>query len=440
MAQLSRKILLRPLFFLAMLISATAGVAAQRVLLISIDGFRPDFYLDDHFEAPTLRKLLQRGIVSSGVDPIFPSLTYPVHATLVTGVESAIHGVLSNQIFDPRRGPQNEWYWDSSRLKVPPIWDLLKKRGRSVAIIRWPASLGAKVDWLWPEVFHSPGFDFSRDWDLIEENTDKEFFKEIVALTGITALTSLKQLDELSAAAAAHVQAEHRPDLMLVHLVNIDLMEHLTGKDSPQSRKALLETDALIGKIVASVDLTETVVILLGDHGFRDYRKTIQVNTLFGEKNWFTVKDGKISAWEVLASAEGGQAAVYLRDPAQGPEVLRLLDTKANGLYRIIPKDELDKWNAYPDALCALESAEGYAFGGELAGPLVVDTKGIRGAHGWSPMIADMRAGLIAFGKGILPGRKIGIVRSVDVAPTVAALLGFSIPGAEGTVFQLQGN
>src|SRR6185503_8787817 len=77
----------------------------KKVVLISIDGFRPEFYLEDRYLTPTLKSLRDQGVFAIGAEPVFPSLTYPNHTTLITGVYPSKHGVLSNTLFSWQKGP-----------------------------------------------------------------------------------------------------------------------------------------------------------------------------------------------------------------------------------------------------------------------------------------------------------------------------------------------
>ena len=111
-------------------IAANTG-SAKKVLLVSIDGFRPNFYQSSEYDAPTLKMLKEMGASATSSMPVFPSVTYPNHTSLITGVQTGKHGVLSNSIFTWEKGPQPAWYWEASHIKVPTILDLAKKNGQT---------------------------------------------------------------------------------------------------------------------------------------------------------------------------------------------------------------------------------------------------------------------------------------------------------------------
>jgi len=420
-----------------------------RLVLVSIDGLRPDFYRGVSFarESPNLRALAARGVSAAGMEPIFPSLTYPVHTSIVTGVSSSRHGIPANTVFAPKTGPTPDWYWFADRIQVPTLWERARKAGRTVAIVRWPASVGAQVDWLVPEIFGSTGFDLGADWKLIQQHSRRELMDEVLADSGLSVTKgyqSLKELDRFTLHAARRILQVHQPELTLVHLVNLDFVQHLTGRASPETHAALQETDGLIGQLLASVDLRRTNVVLLGDHGFLDYDKVLAVNVLFREQGWLATDGPVLKSWKVVAHAEGGQAAIYLA-PGEGIElgrqVLELLRKNAPGRYTVLDREALDRLQAYPGALCALEAEPGFALGGSLAGAFEVQLKSARGAHGHLPSRPALRAGFIAAGPAVGRTGDLGEIRVLDVAPTIASVLGLeSAPAAiefEGRALEL---
>jgi predicted AlkP superfamily pyrophosphatase or phosphodiesterase len=130
----------------------------QRVLVVSIDGLLPDTYLhpDAHdLRVPTLRWLVQNGAVSDGVESVFPTLTYPSHTSMVTGVNPGKHGIVANGSFDPLEQDLDSWRWYAEDIQVEPIWSIAERAGYDTALIHWPVTLGAKVRWLLPEFWRA---------------------------------------------------------------------------------------------------------------------------------------------------------------------------------------------------------------------------------------------------------------------------------------------
>jgi predicted AlkP superfamily pyrophosphatase or phosphodiesterase len=423
--------------FAGWLFSRSSVPRAPHVVVVSIDGLRPEFYQSATYEAPTLNRLARAGFSFGALVPIFPTLTYPVHASIATGVSSESHGVVSNRIFDRTEGPTHRWYSKSDHLQSTPIWKVVKKSGQTVGIARWPVSAGADVDYLFPEVFHSPGFNFSKDWGLIESNATPGLIDEVLGKGSSVRFDSLESLDQLTTRIAKSIYQRHRPNLLMVHLVHLDSVQHMSGRDSSETRQALRKVDQQVAELIAAIDLEKTVVFVLGDHGFRNYRKKVHLNSLFERKGWLTQKDGGLDNWQVVAQPESGVSVVYRKDSAVDQQVLSLLRENAGGRYRVIDRAELDEKKAYPQALCAIEGINGYAMGSNLSGDLITEVAHTQGAHGQSPGSPDLHTGLFVYGAGVKQGGYQESASVLDIAPTLAQLLGVSLTNTEGQVLRV---
>lgn len=133
---------------------APPAVPAERperhVVLISIDGLRPEFYLDDAYAAPELRALVKAGAHARAAESVFPTVTYPSHASRVTGVRPMRHGIAFNVRFEPS-GARGRWYEEAADLKAVPRWDWARAAGLRTAGVSWPSTFGARIDALVPE-------------------------------------------------------------------------------------------------------------------------------------------------------------------------------------------------------------------------------------------------------------------------------------------------
>lgn len=399
----------------------------RHVVLVSIDGLRPDFYLSNEYDAPTLKKLAASGIAAEALVPIFPTLTYPNHTTMVTGVESARHGVLSNQIFNFDTGPTTDWYFDSKFIKVPTLWEKVHSAGKTVAIVRWPVTVGAQVDWLVPEIFTTPGYHFELDWALIKKNTQPQsLIERLQPDANFAGFKDFSDVDDFTVQAAAKILVDHHPNLTLIHLLGLDAIQHKTGRASAETRAELRAIDEKLKKIVDAADLSKTVIIVVGDHGFLDSTKTLDVNVYFARRGW--LKDN-----QVVAQTDGGQAVVYTKNKSLDDKVLRVLRRNTRGRYKVLVTKQLEALGAYPEALCVLEAEEGYAFGPGRdpdAKSVEVDTKIVHGVHGHLPTRPELSAGFVAAGSGIDQPSRIKTLRMVNLAPMIARILGVDAPNA----------
>jgi len=199
---------------------------ARHVVIISIDGLRPEFYLDDSWGAPELRALLKAGSHARAAEGVFPTVTYPNHATIVTGVRPARHGVLSNTIPTPA-GTRGRWYEEVSDLRASPIWEWARTAGLTTAAVSWPVTAGARIDLLVPERDYyaqkeplerlradsTPGI-----FDRLGVTPKAEMFKDAVLWDAFLTETVTAMIRQA------------RPNLLLVHLVQTDYFQHRVGR------------------------------------------------------------------------------------------------------------------------------------------------------------------------------------------------------------------
>ena len=132
--------------------------SAPLLVMVSIDGLRPDYVTaaDAHgAKVPNLRRFMKEGAYAEGVTGVVPTVTYPSHTTLVTGVWPATHGIWGNTTFDPLQKNYQGWYWYTEDIRVETLWDAAAKAGRTTASIQWPVTVGAKITWNIPEFWRA---------------------------------------------------------------------------------------------------------------------------------------------------------------------------------------------------------------------------------------------------------------------------------------------
>lgn len=417
------------------------AAAARHVVLISIDGLRPDYYLPAATRVtrtPALDALRARGSWAEGVVGQFPSLTYPSHTSLVTGVRPARHGIVQNTAFAGSGG--GAWLFESSLLKVPTLWDAARAAGLETAAISWPVSVGASIDSLLPETNQAPR---EGTWlDLMRRQSTPGLVDAVVERLGGFAPDANRdyvQRDRFSTAAAELILEKYRPNLLLIHLVEADTAQHQFGPGSTQAVEAMARIDAAIGAIVRAIDAAgmapATAVLITGDHGFYRVHSAFQPNVVLREAGLLEVDAaGAITSWQAIAH----RSAIRLKNPsdsALASKVERLFRDLGNGpykgLFRVVDRKEIAEHGGDPDALLFLEPAEGYTTAAGVSGGFLVASSR-RGDHGYMPDSRAMHTGLIAAGAGIQKGIAMPLARQLDIAPTAARLLGIDLPHAEG--------
>ena len=416
---------------------------ADHVVLISIDGFRPAMYLNpaqEQVALPALQALKDAGSFAEGVQVSHPSMTYPSHTSIATGVHPVRHGIVSNTMFDPPAGSPR-WYYENAAMKVPAIWDRARDHGLTTAGASWPVTVGARLDVLFPESNQAPP-DSTWLQRARRESTPGLVDAVVTALGGYGENDNRIAIerDRFTAAMAAHIIRTARPNLLLVHLMETDTTQHADGPGSPAARAAIQRIDAHIGAIVRAVDEAgirgRTAFVVTGDHGFSRVHTLIQPNVILRQGGWLTTDArGRVATWQAASHA----TAIRLKDPtdtALAAKVEQAFRTAAagryRGIFRVVSRAELDTLGAYPEAAFFIEPSEGYYVSDGVAGDSVLVGTTRRGAHGFLPTETRMHTGFIAAGAGIRAGVPLPLVRQIDIAPTIARLLGFEMDDVDG--------
>jgi hypothetical protein len=457
--------MLKPTLALCLLLAsspllAVSPLLAQRhqpVLLISVDGLRPDYVTqadEHHLRIPNLRGMLANGTYADGVTGVFPTVTYPSHTTLVTGVWPAEHGILNNTRFDPERNLFNAWYWYADQIKTPTLWSAARAAGLHTASVSWPVTVDAtSIDTLIPEYWRtpSPGDAFNPD-DRLLLNAVSRPDGELMRIAQRTATpymmgndTTLAG-DEVRTRYSLDILQQHRPEFMTIHLSSLDEGEHLHGPFSPEANADLEAIDGMLARLAEQElrNFPNAVVVIVSDHGFAkvDHATNLYIPFIQVDKSSSGVT--VVKSWKAQPWIAGCMAPIVLHDPADSAtrDVARaLLDTlaadPANGIKAILDHAAVAALGGFPDAPFVVTFRPGYCNGGAISGPLVTDSTQ-KGTHGYNPATTpEMRASFFVIGQGIAHGKDLGVVDMRQIAPSIAQLLGVSLPTAKQPALSL---
>jgi len=252
------------------------------VVLISLDGLRPDFVLNaDHYglKIPNLRLLLQLGSFATGVRGVLPTVTYPSHTTLVTGVSPARHGIEANTTFDPLNRNFEGWYWYAEDIKVPTLWDVASDARLSVANIHWPVTVGARITYNLPQIWRAGTAD---DRKLLRSLSTPGLLSSLEQELGPYADGQSESIesDENRALFAVRLIQQKKPNLTLAYFTALDHTEHETGPFSQQSYGVLERLDAIVGKLMQAAQEAfkgQAIVAMVSDHGFIETRHQLNL-------------------------------------------------------------------------------------------------------------------------------------------------------------------
>jgi predicted AlkP superfamily pyrophosphatase or phosphodiesterase len=388
---------------------------------------------------PNLRRLLASGASAAGVRGVLPTLTYPTHVTMLTGVSPDRHGIINNYVFDPFERELGAWNWYAENIRVPTLWQKARERGLRTASVDWPVSVGAPVDLLVAQIWHAGT---AEDDKLIRALSTPGLMKHIAAEEGPYAAGNDYRLtgDRRRGAYAVHLIEHEKPDFITVYLGSLDAAEHAFGPGSPEAFAVLEALDVIVGELDAALrSQGDGFLCVVSDHGFRAIHTDIHLNVALAKAGLMTIQNGKVVDWKAQMWRSGGTASVVLRNPADTEtrnrvgKLLRALQKEPkNGIKAVHTQGAPAFQGGFPDAPFLVEARDGFAFlsstpHGDFAVPA-----DYRGSHGYPANDAAMNATFLIAGPGVPAGYDLGEITMLDIAPTLSTLLGVELPTAQG--------
>jgi predicted AlkP superfamily pyrophosphatase or phosphodiesterase len=489
----------------------------HHVIMISLDGFPASKLRDTTLPLPILRRLIREGAVSDGLKPVNPSVTWPNHTSMITGVYPARHGIIHNGLLvrpDEGKPLHITPLVTEETLQATSVSDLAHNAGLTTADVDWLPIYQSTVDWSfrekpqliagWPSLGVLFGVwvtccsaimwlycvlrarprrkrkilaaallpivlpivllplsslrgrtmhnDFSNLslYDLHDKVEREMLTRGLVNEDEIRSWSTDQKLrDDVLTRAAVHIIEQHRPNLLLLHLQLTDSVQHQYGM-GPLASNAFMLADRQIQRVLDAIDRAgirnKTTILIVSDHGFKAYRRTIRPNVILRDNGLVRQNYGGLDcdAWTI---AKGGTAMVYVTREDRREQTLKVLERAFEGvpgITKVIRSSEyqqygypkLEKQGHMSDLVLAAES--GYAFDGSTNGGVITDVAAdlTPATHGYMNSDPDMNGILVAWGVGIQPGAHVGMVANVDVAPTVARFLDLELPRIDGTVLE----
>lgn len=434
-----------------------AGHQSQHVVIVSIDGLSATYLNDPKVRLPNLRKLMRLGAYAEGMETVFPSVTWPAHVSLVTGATPAKHGVISNSVLDRKTLDRITYIGDPTFTKdqcvrVPTLYDAAYKKGLTTAAIIWPATNGARtLNFAIPDSnrqeihtkYTTPG--------LADELEKHDISIRKLGQWGWNHKVSAMR-DSTYTHVARFLLKQYQPNLLLMHLITPDGFEHDYGPHCEEAYWACENADDRIGELWQALQQPalkgKATLIVVSDHGFAEYNRSIAPNVLLKNLGYITQDEqGKFLSRKAWSHASGGSAGIYILDQDNREMIRQKLVNELKqlqGVHRVLDVKDFMNYGLpnpsdnpqQPDLM--LSAKPGYSFSNDYKSdkPVSAESKQRRGTHGHLPDQRFMHATFIMAGAGIKAGGKRKITSCLDVAPTAAALLGISLPSAEGRVLK----
>lgn len=413
------------------------------LFLLSLDALG---YVDEPVYAhlPFFSKMIQRGTWVRRLQSVYPTLTYPIHSSVVSGRYPLSHWVDNNLKLQPER-QKMDWFWDQTDFKGDSLFKAAKRKGLTTAAFSWPVTGYAEIDYNFPEVW---AFDEDLQTTLEKKGTPS-FVKELTEAFGrYENQESRGDKDDYLFQAALHTFKKYRPDITLMHIIDVDSTKHHFGANHWNTQRSIIDLDkrldAFFTEIGKLVDLDEVNIMLISDHSQIDTGYGIRLNKMLADMGLLEAKeDGTSDSWQAYFLTCGGSCALYLKDEADQDLVQKIRSEieslNLEGIDRIFDKEEIVDMGASKEAVIWVEAKEGYAFEASATGQVFSKHPflGSIGNHGFLPSKEkNFAIGLFA-GPDFKENQVIEFGELIQIAPTVDAIYGLGIEDMEKEPIQI---
>ena len=399
---------------------------------------------------PNFSGVINGGALIKKVETVYPSLTYPVHVSIVTGKKPINHGIVNNTKLEINNENPN-WYWYRKDIKGETLFDLAEKNNLKTCAILWPVTGKGRIKYNMPEIF------CNRPWEnqiiksavagsmLYQLNMSNRFGKFREGL-------KQPQLDNFAMEVAKATIIEKKPNLMLLHLVDVDTQKHYHGCNSSEVKEALLRHERRLGEIINALKeaniYEKSTLILLGDHSQLDTDKLIRLNSLFVEKELIKInRKNKVKSYKAITKSCDGSCYVYLKDKSSIREVQEILLEEMNkeqsGIEKIFTREEAIDLGVDKNCDFIIEAKKGYYFIDDTSGKtyekvnkekIGVIKHRLSAAHGYLPKKEEYSTFFIAKGNSIKKGLILENGQLINHGPTIAEIMGLDLEEADGVV------
>uniref|UniRef100_A0A0D6QVP6 Sulfatase N-terminal domain-containing protein n=1 Tax=Araucaria cunninghamii TaxID=56994 RepID=A0A0D6QVP6_ARACU len=376
------------------------------VILVSSDGFRFGYQYKTH--TPNIDRLIADGTMAeTGMIPVFPTLTFPNHYSIATGLYPAWHGIINNHFKDPITnetfGMQNhepKWWLGE------PLWETVTKNGLQAATYFWPGSEVVKGPWDCPEGFCQP------------YNGSVPFEERVDTVLGYFDLPDAK-----------------RPRFMTLYFEDPDHQGHMVGPDDPQITDAVAHIDSLMGKLIQGLErrgiFEDVTIIMVGDHGMVG---TCDQKLIFLEdlSPWIEISYDWVQSYSPVLAIRPPPGVSPKEVVAKMTEGLNSGKVKNGEYLKVYLKEDLPKRLHYQ--------------GSDRIPPIIgmvqegfkVEQKSTKhqecgGAHGYDNAFFSMRTIFFAHGPRFARGRKVPSFENVEIYNMITSILNIHGAPTNGT-------
>lgn len=428
----------------------------QRMIIISLDAVgNRDLALMKTL--PNFARLRVASAYCDHVKSVYPSITYPAHSSIVTGLTPSGHGVVNNIRIQPGRAGKEDWLWQRRYIKADTIYDLARKKGWKTASLLWPVTAQSKIKYCVPEIF--PNRKWQNQVMISAVNGPVPYQIELLGRFGHL-LDGLKQpnLDNFVTEAAEYTIRKYNPELFLIHLTDVDTHRHECGLDGPEIEEAMKRHDERLGRFLTALeetgDMSKTTVVVLGDHCQIATHTAVYPNYYLKKAGLLRVSDdGAVRDYDFYAQHCDGSCYIYASKKMERilrrgrKEERERMMKRLRSALKEIPEEMLAKifsaktaaeLGADGKCVCMLEAEPGCYFQNEYEKPYEkvenMTAHAMYATHGYLPQLPEYETFFMMSGFGVRKGAVAEEMHLWDEAPTLSEIMGVSFEKVDGEV------
>ena len=374
--------------------------------------------IDKLKELDNFKYLIDNGSLIRNVESVYPSLTYPAHTTIMTGMYPKNHGIINNTL-NKFSDINPNWYWYRKYIKAKTLYDLAAEKGLTTSALLWPVSGRSSINYNLTEIFAPKPY--QNQFVMSALSGSVKFQLDLNKRFGhLRHGLSQPALDNFVHESAKYTIAKYKPNLLLIHYTDVDTNRHNHGYDSKEANDALVRHNERLGEIMQALKeaniFEESTIVTLGDHSALDGDYMIRLNSLFREAGLLKVNEkGIIKSYKAVAKTCDGSSYVYLKDKNDTEtytKVNKILEnlkcSTESPIDFILTAKEAANEGADPNCSFMVEANNNFYFVDESLGNVIEKVKEnevgkvshrTKATHGYHPKKTDYTTFFMALGK-----------------------------------------
>ena len=398
--------------------------APEILAVVTVAGLSPDRHASEG-DMPALASWAWDGVAAARVESVVPATAYGVHASLVTGFDTQGHGIHGDRLID-EKGLSRVRPWRADLHQTPTLWGLLQDEGRAVVGLDWPTTQGATLAAVLPD---GPSTTRSVAWPASIASDTTPWLLAMAKVVPEAGRPGAER-DRLLVSAACAAVSGRAPQLLMIRLRGTEAPLLQFGPESREAKQAFAVADQELARLRACLlqASPRSAVVVLGDRGFSPVHTAVRPNRVLKEAG---LLGGDGAPWDAIVRTHGGSAFLYAinAEAALAARSALEAEAEARGSFRVVSAEEMITRRADPEAWFGLEAASGFALLDGYRGPPVSPAP-VRASAGYFDPATSVA--FVAVGQGFRSGLPVPSLHQLDVAPTLAHLLGVDLGTTEG--------